>query len=62
MGVKEKIIINEDEFAFFAAKAIKETAEMISGSGRKIYVSMSALTIEKMWDMLVEHQRLEETK
>ena len=62
MGKKEKITVDEDEFCFIAATAIKETANMVCGLERKIYISMSALTIEKMWDMLVEYQRLEETK
>lgn len=59
MREKGKITINEDEFALIAAKAIKETAEMICGFDRKIYISMSALTIEKMWDMLIEMSRMD---
>ena len=39
MGEKQKITINEDEFALIAAKAIKETAEMICGFDRK-YISL----------------------
>ena len=61
MGEKQKITINKDEFALIAAKAIKETAEMICGFDRKIYISVSALTIEKMWDMLIEMSRMNES-
>ena len=59
MGEKQKITVNKDEFALIATKAIKETAEMICGFDRKIYISMSALTIEKMWNMFVEISRID---
>ena len=59
MGEKQKITVNKDEFCLIAAKAIKETANMICGFDRKIYISVSALTIEKMWDMLIEMSRMD---
>ncbi len=58
MGEKHKITVNEDEFALIAAKAIKETANILCGLEGKIYISMSALTLEKIWDMLIEMSRM----